>query len=202
MTSFLKADLTGTAMNSFARSLVIAAAGALLVFSMSTASAQSAAILIPGAGGPAPIDFLMRNMDAFSRAGIEPIVATSPQQAVAFSQKLKAANRRVFLVGMSRGGMMASGAIAAGAKVDGVVFVSTGLGAVRQRIGSPAQLPSTLVVHHRNDDCHLTSPQEVTGFVQWSGGRARVAWIDTQGREPPNPCGPRGAHGFYTRISS
>ncbi len=163
----------------------------------SAVSAQTAAILMPGAGGPVPIDFLMRNQNAFSSAGVETFIATSPQQAVAISQKLKAANRRVFLVGMSRGGMMASGAIASGAKVDGLVFVSTGLGVARQRLGSPTRLPQTLIVHHRDDGCAQTSPQEVAGFVQWSGGRARVAWMDMQGREPPNPCGPRGAHGFY-----
>ncbi|MDP2356680.1 MAG: hypothetical protein Q8M31_11550 [Beijerinckiaceae bacterium] len=174
--------------------LIAVASAALTV---SGARAQTAAILIPGAGGPVPIDFLMRNTNAFSSAGVEAFVATSPQQAVALSQKLKSANRRVFLVGMSRGGMMASGAVAAGAKVDGVVFVSTGLNAVRQRIGSPSRLPQTLIVHHRNDGCDRTSPREVASFVQWSGGRARVAWMDTQGREPPNPCGPRGAHGFY-----
>ncbi len=184
-------------MSSFARVFAVSIAGALTALTAASASAQTAAILIPGAGGPVPIDFLMRNQNAFASAGVEAIVATSPQQAVAISQKLKAANRRVFLVGMSRGGMMASGAIAAGAKVDGVVFVSTGLNAVRQRIGSPARLPRTLIVHHRNDGCDRTSPQEVAGFVQWSGGRARVAWMDMQGREPPNPCGPRGAHGFY-----
>lgn len=184
-------------MISFSRLLVASVAGALTAFTVSIASAQTAAILIPGAGGPVPIDFLMRNQNAFASAGVETFVATSPQQAVALSQKLRAANRRVFLVGMSRGAMMASGAIAEGARVDGVVFVSAGLNAVRQRLGSTARLPPALVVHHRNDDCHLTSPQDVPGFVQWSGGRSRVAWIDTQGREPPNPCGPRGAHGFY-----
>jgi hypothetical protein len=170
---------------------------ACLALLTGAASAQTAAILIPGAGGPVPIDFLMRNRGAFASAGVETFVATSPQEAVSVAAKIKAANRRVVIVGMSRGGMMAAGALSMGARVDGVVFVSTGLDQARQRIGSPTRLPQALVVHHRDDSCSLTRPQEVAGFAAWSGGRARVAWIDTQGREPPNPCGPRGAHGFY-----
>ena len=176
---------------------VIASSAICLALLASAASAQTAAILIPGAGGPVPIDFLMRNRGAFASAGVQTFVATSPKEAVVVAAKIKAANRRVVMVGMSRGGRMAAGALAMGAKVDGVVFVSTGLDQARQRIGSPSRLPSTLVVHHRNDGCDRTRPQEVAGFVTWSGGRARVAWIDTQGREAPNPCGPRGAHGFY-----
>ncbi len=176
------------------RSLV---AAALLSFAAVPAWAQTAAILIPGAGGPVPSDFLMRNRSAFAGAGVETFVANTPQEAVALSAKLKASGRRVVMVGMSRGGWMAAGALASGAKVDGVVFVSTGLNQARQRIGSPARLPPALIVHHRNDGCDKTAPGEVQGFAAWSGGRARVAWIDTQGREAPNPCGPRGAHGFY-----
>lgn len=181
--------------------MVRAIGGLCVVFAAligsSAAGAQTAAILIPGAGGPAPSDFLMRNRGAFAGAGVETFVATSPQQAVDISRKLKAANRRVVLVGMSRGAMMAGAALGAGARVDRVVFVSAGLGAVRQRIGSPAALPSALVVHHRRDGCNVTPPGDVPEFVAWSGGRARVAWIDNQGPEAPNPCGPRGAHGFY-----
>ncbi len=161
------------------------------------ASAQTAAILIPGAGGPVPKRFLMRKRRAFAGAGLETFVATSPQEAVGLSQKLKASNRRVVLIGMSRGAMMAGAAIGAGARVDAVVFVSAGLEMVRQRVGSPARLPSALVVHHRRDGCNFTPPENVPGFLSWSGGRARVAWIDNQGPEVPNPCGPRGAHGFY-----
>lgn len=181
----------------FSRVGALACVIACLAFLSAAANAQTAAILLPGAGGPVPIDFLIRNQGAFAGAGVETFVATSPKEAVGIAAKIKAANRRVVMVGMSRGGWMAAGALTMGARVDGVVFVSTGLDQVRQRIGSPARLPPALVVHHRNDGCDRTRPQDVQGFVAWSGGRARVAWIDTQGREAPNPCGPRGAHGFY-----
>lgn len=184
-------------MKTFSRTIVTFLAAAGPALAATVAAAQTAAILIPGAGGPVPSDFLMRNRNAFASAGVETFIATSPQQAADLSQKLKAGNRRVVMVGMSRGGWMAAGALAAGARVDGVVFVSTGLNFARQRIGSPGRLPTTLIVHHRNDGCDKTRPQEVPGFVAWSGGRARVAWIDTRGPEAPNPCGPRGAHGFY-----
>jgi hypothetical protein len=163
----------------------------------SQASAQTAAILLPGAGGAVPIDFLMRNRSAFTAAGVETFVATNPREAAALSRQLKEARRRVVIVGMSRGGLMVAGALAAGARADGVVFVSAGLNRVRERLGSPARLPPALIVHHRHDGCDKTRPGEIPGFVKWSGGRARVAWFDNQGPEPRNPCGPRGAHGFY-----
>ncbi|MFN3892855.1 MAG: hypothetical protein ACK4MV_20855 [Beijerinckiaceae bacterium] len=184
-------------MAGFGRAIFAIFIAASSPLAAASASAQTAAILIPGAGGPVPIDFLMRNRSAFARAGVETFVATSPQEVARLSQKLKAGSRRVVIVGMSRGGVTAAGALAAGARVDGVVLVSTSLDLVRQRIGSPSRLPPALVVHHRNDGCGKTRPQEVPGFVAWSGGRARVAWVDTRGPEAPNPCGPRGAHGFY-----
>lgn len=161
------------------------------------ASAQTAAILLPGAGGAVPIDFLMRNRSAFAAAGVETFVVTNPEAAAAVSRQLKEARRRVVIVGMSRGGLMVARALALGARADGVVFVSTGFDGVRKRLGSPARLPPALIVHHRNDGCDATRPGAIPAFVKWSGGRARVVWFDNSGPEPPNPCGPRGAHGFY-----
>ncbi len=157
----------------------------------------AAAILLPGAGGAVPIDFLIRNQNAFASAGIETHVATSPQQAVSIAQDLQKRGRKSVLVGMSRGGLMTASALASGAPVAGAVFVSAEFNSVRARLASPARLPASLVVHHRRDGCAMTSPAGVPGFIAWSGGKARVSWFDNQGPEVPNPCGPRGAHGFY-----
>lgn len=108
-----------------------------------------------------------------------------------------AKGRKVVVVGMSQGGRRAAEAIAAGAPMAGVVFVAAPLRLVTSTIGSSARLPAALVVHHRRDGCGKTLPDGVGHFQTWAGGKARVRWIDTTGSEAPNPCGPRGAHGFY-----
>jgi hypothetical protein len=77
-----------------------------------------------------------------------------------------------------------------------VVFVSADLATVTSLLGAPAKLPPTLVVHHRHDGCRMTPPTAVGPFVSWSGGRARVRWIDTTGPDS-DPCRASSAHGFY-----
>jgi hypothetical protein len=70
-------------------------------------------------------------------------------------------------------------------------------------MGTSANLPPTLIVHHRKDECQYTLPSSVRFFQEWSGGKARVAWIATAGVPPSgpkgNPCWPFGAHGFFTQ---
>jgi hypothetical protein len=78
----------------------------------------------------------------------------------------------VILVGMSRGSIDVANALAAGAKANGVVLVSGAYSKVQLSIGSPSRLPATLVIHHRDDECHATPASAVTSFVAWSGGRA------------------------------
>jgi hypothetical protein len=58
-------------------------------------------------------------------------------------------------------------------------------------------LPSTLVVHHSQDACRRTSPSDASRFVAWSGGKARIQWINTTGQPSNNPCNAQGAHGFF-----
>lgn len=154
-------------------------------------------ILMPGAGGAVASDFLVRNKGRIGGSGVSVVVTTSSGQASALSQKASAAGRKVVLVGMSRGTIDVAQALAAGAKASGVVLVSGAYGKVRASIGSASRLPATLVVHHRGDECQSTPPSAVASFVAWSGGRASAQWIDNQGAPVPNPCGPRGAHGFF-----
>jgi hypothetical protein len=181
--------------------IILAAALILLaILPFSAADAQQRTmILIPGAGGPVPIDFLMRNRGRFAGAGFETRVATSAGSAVQAARNAKKRGRRVIIVGMSRGGNGAAGAIARGAPADGVVFVSAGLRRVANILGSPSRLPATLIVHHRYDECRLTSPRGVRFFRRWAGGKVRVRWIRTDGAFDRRPCGPRGAHGFFRK---
>jgi hypothetical protein len=178
---------------------ILIAAGAALALSTApgAADAQTAAILIAGAGGPVPTDFLVRNRARFEAAGIPVEVVASGNEAVAAARRITAQGRKFVLVGMSRGGRGVALALAGGARAAGAVFVSAPLGLAREALGSPSRLPPTLVVHHRRDGCDSTAPGGVGPFVSWSGGRARVAWFDNDGPPAPNPCGPRGAHGYF-----
>jgi hypothetical protein len=155
------------------------------------------AVLLPGAGGAVPQDFLMRNRAAFTTAGIETSVATSAAQAVSQARAEQKKGRRVVLVGMSRGGLYLANALASGAPAVGAVFVSANYRNITAVLGAPLALPSTLVVHHRNDACKFTLPSAVDPFIRWSGGKASVRWIDTRGQSASSVCGPLGAHGFY-----
>lgn len=172
------------------------------LFLTNASHAQTGVILIPGAGGATPIDFVMRNQARISSAGFQTFVATSAQEAASVAQSLKAQGRKAVIVGMSRGGVATAAALAAGAPVNGVVFVSTNYRAIRGQLRSAGQLPPTLIVHHRRDACGPTTPANVPPFIAWAGSKARVAWFDNSGPEVPNPCGPRGAHGFYMDDSA
>jgi hypothetical protein len=62
-------------------------------------------------------------------------------------------------------------------------------------LGSPAKLPKTLVIHHRNDGCRMTQPGGIAPFIKWSAGKARVVWL-SGGSTQGNPCTPKSHHGF------
>ncbi|HEY4774992.1 MAG TPA: hypothetical protein VIH40_09240 [Xanthobacteraceae bacterium] len=179
--------------------MAIAAVVISLLVGSNSAIAQGSrlAILMPGAGGVHPNDFMVRNEGRIRAAGIDTVVTTSPSQAASIAQAETAKGRKVVIAGMSRGAAHAAAALAAGAKVNGVVFVSGVFGEVRANLGSPALLPRTLVVHHVADACPATSPELAKDFVQWAQGKAAIRWINTRGTPVGRNCGPRGAHGFF-----
>jgi dienelactone hydrolase len=172
---------------------------ALLVPDASAQQGRPVAILMPGAGGIHPEDFLVRNRERIGAAGIETRITTSPGEAASLARAERQKGRKVVLVGMSRGAGDVAKALAAGAPANGAVLVSGGMRQVIDALGSSARLPATLIVHHRNDGCQKTPPGGVTRFQKWAGGNVRVVWIDGGGPPHPNPCGPHGAHGFYHR---
>ena len=166
-------------------------------FMPAPAQAQTLAILMPGAGGAVPGDFLMRNQARIEAAGIQTLVTTSSSQAASVSQTELAKGRKVVIVGMSLGATHVASALASGAKVRGAVLVSGVYEQAKANLGSPALLPTTLMIHHSADACRLTTPEIARSFQQWAGGKATIRWINTRGGEDPRPCGPRGAHGFF-----
>ncbi len=167
------------------------------VVMVAPAQAQTLAILMPGAGGAVPGDFLMRNQARIEGAGIQTLVTTSSSQAASVSQAETAKGRKVVIVGMSLGATHVASALAAGAKVRGAVLVSGVYEQAKANLGSPALLPTTLMIHHAADGCPMTSPDIARNFQQWAGGKATIRWINTRGGEDPRPCGPRGAHEFF-----
>jgi hypothetical protein len=158
---------------------------------------QVTVILVPGASGATPSDFLIRNEKAFASQGLQTKVATSAAAANA----IKESGGKAVLVGLSAGTPTVAQAIAQGAPVAGAVFVAGTLvpgmaqRSVAATLGDPGKLPPSLVVHHRQDRCPLTPPSGVSAFVKWSGGKAKATWVDG-GNAGGNPCGAMSAHGF------
>jgi predicted esterase len=159
---------------------------------------RTMAVLVPGAGGPVPQDFLMRNRGRFTAAGIETEVATSVGQAASIVRARQQSGRKVVVVGMSKGAPTAAAA-AASSGAAGLVLVSGIYNRAMAALGSPARLPRTLVVEHRRDECPLTLPEYAQNFVRWAHGKASIRWIDTRGEPVRRPCGPFAAHGFFTK---
>jgi hypothetical protein len=158
------------------------------------------AILIPGAGGATPIDFVVRNEARIAAAGFVTQVTTSTGTASSLASTARQQGRKVVVVAMSRGVTQAASLLASGVPMNGVVLVSgVGLDDISGQIGSPARLPPTLVVHHQRDTCPLTTPESASRFARWGGGKVTLRWIANSGPPAPNPCGPRAAHGFFVQ---
>jgi hypothetical protein len=110
-------------------------------------AADTVAILLPGAGGAVPSDFLMRNLNSFKRAGMRTVVTTSPDKAATISKSEHARGHHIVIVGMSRGTIHVAQALATGAQVSRALFVSGNFKAMMGILHTPARLPETLVVH-------------------------------------------------------
>jgi hypothetical protein len=180
------------------RSVLLASVFAFACFAETNpAAAANVAVLMPGSSGIVPGDFLVRNEGRFRGAGIRTIMTTSPSSAAEAVAAEIAQGRKIVMVGMSKGTVDVASALASGARPSGVVFVSGIHSRVMSALGSPGALPATLVVHHSQDACRFTSPADASRFVAWTGGKARIQWINTTGEPSDNPCNARGAHGFF-----
>ena len=155
---------------------------------------------------------LVRTRMAYARKGFAVLVPDRGYELAALIELMKGVKRPVTVVGTSRGSQWAAEGVAVGARPDKLVLTSGVLseastgeppGNIRRRgesnaislLGSPALLPPTLVVHHRQDRCWLTSPEGVAPFLAWSKGKAKVIWLDG-GEENGDPCEAKGHHGF------
>jgi hypothetical protein len=190
-------------MTAFLRRL--AGVALLILTSIVAASAQQQStllVLMPGAGGNHPEDFLVRNIPAFEAAGFRTRISIDPLEAAGIVRDSKSLGVSVVLIGMSLGSGHAGTAIASGARPDKLVIAAGDLmgaglpsGSVAGNIGRAALLPRTLVVHHREDACVMTPPQAVAAFQRWAPGKVSVAWISGGGGNGP-PCRLRSHHAF------
>ena len=145
---------------------------------------------------------LVRTRQAYAARGLAVLVADAGTDLKSAVDYMAAIKRPVTVIGTSRGTLRAAEGIARGARPDALVLTSgflspdSGSGSnVMSILGSPAALPRTLVIHHRQDSCRATLPAGVDPFIKWSAGRARVSWL-TGGVEEGDPCQARGHHGF------
>jgi hypothetical protein len=145
---------------------------------------------------------LVRTRHAYAARGLAVLVADAGTPLDGAVQYMAAIKRPVTVIGTSRGTIRAAEGIAGGARPDALVLTSGLLSAesgggrnVMSILGSPASLPRTLVIHHRQDSCRLTLPAGVQPFVKWSAGRARAVWV-SGGQSQGDPCEAGAHHGF------
>ena len=165
---------------------------------------RAAVVLIPGGDGVLDVhpngsfsrlrgNQLVRTRKAYLRHGIATLTIDRAVDPAAAVRYLRGIARKVVVAGTSRGSLRVPDALSA--KPDGIVLTAAFLADVQARIGTPAALPRTLVVHHRNDQCRFTLPASVEPFKAWGGARVTVAWM-VGGVNTGNPCLGRAHHGF------
>ena len=188
----------------------VGGAGAVL---LRPAAPHGSVILMPGGNGyigvvPGGVitrlkgNQLVRTREAYKAHGLAVLVIDANADLAAAVEYMARIKRPVTVIATSRGTLRAAQGIAAGARPDALVLTSGFLtdesGSsqnVARILGSPAKLPRTLVIEHRNDTCRFTQPAGVEPFIRWAHGKARVAWVDG-GSSVGNPCEARAHHGF------
>lgn len=177
------------------------------------AAPHASVILLPGGNGEIAAgdhgdihgllgNQLVRTRNAYAAWGLAVLVADADTNLKSAIDYMAAIKRPVTVIATSRGTLRAAEGIARGARPDALVLTSGFLSPesgflrnVESILGSPAALPRTLVIHHREDGCKFTLPAGVEPFIKWSAGRARVNWL-SGGADEGNPCEARAHHGF------
>lgn len=177
------------------------------------AAPRASVILMPGGNGAIRAgdngdihalggNQLVRTRHAYAARGLAVLVADEDTDLKAAIGYMRAIKRPVTVIATSRGTIRAAEGIARGARPDALVLTSGFLSSqsgggpnVISILGSPAVLPRTLIIHHRQDACKFTQPAGVDPFIKWAGGRASVRWL-SGGAEEGDPCQARGHHGF------
>lgn len=145
---------------------------------------------------------LVRTRHAYAARGLAVLVVDAGTDLAGAVDYMAAIKRPVTVIATSMGTIRAAQGIARGARPNALVLTSgllspeSGSGNnVMSILGSPAALPRTLVIHHRQDGCRVTLPAGVEPFIKWSAGRARATWV-SGGADEGDPCEARAHHGF------
>ena len=145
---------------------------------------------------------LVRTRFDYAARGLAVLVVDADVDLAAAVNAMREIKSPVTVIATSRGTLRAAEGIKAGARPDALVltsgFLTDNSGSsqnVANILGSPAKLPRTLVIHHRQDGCHLTRPAGVAPFIEWARGKAHVVWL-SGGGNAGNPCKARAHHGF------
>jgi hypothetical protein len=145
---------------------------------------------------------LVRTRHAYMARGFAVLVVDAGTNLANAVNYMAAIKRPVTVIATSRGTIRAAEGIARGARPDRLVltsgFLTNESGSnqnVASILGSPAALPPTLVIHHRQDTCRFTQPAGAESFARWAGGRVRVAWVEG-GVSSGDPCEASSYHGF------
>lgn len=154
--------------------------------------------------GKAGDNVLIRNRDAFVAQGYNVLLAELGTNLSAAVDHMAAIKRPVIVIATSKGTQRAAQGIVDGAMPDRLVltsgFLSKASGpddtTVQTILGTPNQLPRTLVLHHREDRCRWTQPAGVAPFKAWSGGRVQVEWMSGGQVDEGSPCRASAHHGF------
>jgi hypothetical protein len=174
---------------------------------------KASVILMPGGDGRIGIgaggtitgelnNQLVRTRMSYFQRGIAVLIVDADVDLSRAVQYMAEIKRPVTVIATSRGTLRAARGIAAGARPDALVLTSGfltnesgGRENVANILGTPKDLPHTLVIHHRHDSCHWTLPAGVDPFIHWAAGRAQVEWLDG-GANSGDPCRARAYHGF------
>lgn len=145
---------------------------------------------------------LVRTRFAYAARGLAVLVVDADVNLAVAVDTMRKIKAPVTVIATSRGTLRAAQGIADGARPDALVLTAglltddSGSGEnVANILGSPARLPRTLVIHHRQDGCRVTRPAGVAPFIKWARGKARVVWLDG-GSSSGRPCKARAHHGF------
>jgi hypothetical protein len=145
---------------------------------------------------------LVRTRGAYAARGFAVLVPDGGYDLSALVTYMAQIKRPVAVVATSRGTFRAAQGIASGARPDRLILTSGELSPesgggenAESALGSPDALPPTLIVHHRDDGCHVTSPAGVAPFIAWAKGKAKVVWL-SGGADEGDPCQAMAHHGF------
>jgi hypothetical protein len=159
-------------------------------------NAKASLVLLPGDAGLSDLDPLQRARMKYVEKGFA-VLSIGQDTVIRAAMKYASETAKpVSIAAVSSGVRRLAGAIAApGFRAKKVVFVSGNLDSVREIVGSPDNLPPTLVIHHRKDGCSKTSPKQADKFREWGGSKVTVHWMEG-GSDSGDSCGPKSHHGL------